>query len=72
MKSKMSAKGQMLIDLDNERNAGFRKLWRSGVDSDVTLVVEGRRFSVHSFPIRAAIPEFVSMSLQLNENAIEI
>ena len=49
----------MQIDLQNERDAAFRKLWRNCIGSDVTLIVEGRRFYVHSFPIRAAIPEFV-------------
>ena len=67
----MSAGDRMLIDLHNERDAGFRKLWRNGIGSDVTLVVEGRRFRVHSFPIRAAIPEFVWMILQFNDNSIK-
>ena len=67
----MSAGEQMLIDLHNERDAGFKRLWRSGVGSDVTLIVEGSRFHVHSFPIRAAIPEFVRgciYTLHLNGN----
>ena len=55
----MSVGEQMQIDLHNERDAGFRKLWRNCIGSDVTLIVEVRRFYVHSFPIRAAIPEFV-------------
>ena len=55
----MSVGEQMQIDLQNERDAAFRKLWRNCIGSDVTLIVEGRRFYVHSFPIRAAIPEFV-------------
>ena len=66
LSQKMSAgqREQMLIDLCDERDDGFRKLWRNGIGSDVTLVVEGRRFHVHSFPIRAANPEFVWMNLQ--------
>ena len=68
----MSVNEQMLIDFHNERNVGFRKLWRNGIGSDVTLIVEGRRFCVHSFTIRAAIPEFVLMSLQLNDITMEI
>ena len=71
----MSSGERMIIGLHSVRDSGFRKLWRSGFGSDLTLIVEGRHFYVHSFPIRAAIPEFVCgciYTLHLNGNTVKI
>ena len=55
----MTAKQEIVLDLENERNVAFSALRRTGAGSDMTFIVQGRCFHVHSFLIRALIPECV-------------
>lgn len=49
----------IILDLHNERDSAFKSLLQTGDGSDVTLFVEGRVFHVHSFIIKAVMPECV-------------